>query len=72
MQLMNQCLQTITLINNDVECCVNSAFWTVCWTHLLRAKQTLSDWQIATPFLQLPCEGSHQTIDLKTHVSADW
>ena len=50
MLMMNGRLQTITLINKSVGRYVNSAFWTACWAHLLCAKQSFGEWQMATPF----------------------
>lgn len=62
------CLQTITLANNDVECYVNSAFWSVCWVHLMCKQQTIQAWQkIGAPFTTILWGGANQTIDLKTH-----
>ena len=61
-------LQTITLVNNNVECYINSAFWTVCWAHLLCTQQTITAWQeLNAPFLQMLCISSSQKLDLKHH-----
>ena len=61
-------LQTLTLVNNNVECYINSAFWTVCWAHLLCTQQTLTAWQeLNAPFLQMLCTSSSQKLDLKHH-----
>ena len=65
---LNLCLQTITLINNNVECYINSAFWTVCWAHLLCAQQNIAAWMgMNAPFHQMLCVGTSQKLDLKHH-----
>ncbi len=59
-------LQTIILINNDVACYVNSAFWTLCWAHLLCTHYTPEKWmQMTVPFAKLLQLGPHQRLDLK-------
>ena len=64
----NLCLQTITLVNNNVECYINSAFWTVCWAHLLCTQQSIDDWKgMNAPFQKMLCEGTPQKLDLKHH-----
>ena len=65
---LNLSLQTITLINNNVECYINSAFWTVCWAHLLCTQQTIEAWMgLNAPFHQMLCTGPSQKLDLKHH-----
>ena len=65
---LNLSLQTITLINNNVECYINAAFWTVCWAHLLCAQQTIEAWMgLNAPFRQMLCTGPSQKLDLKHH-----
>ena len=60
--------QTITLVNNNVECYINSAFWTVCWAHLFCTQQSIDDWKgMNAPFHQMLCEGTPQKLDLKHH-----
>ena len=70
---LNRCLQTITLVNNNVECYINSAFWTVCWAHLLCTQQSIADWKgMNAPFHRMLCESTHQKLDLKHHHSMAW
>ena len=70
---LNRCLQTITLVNNNVEGYINSAFWTVCWAHLLCTQQSIADWKgVNAPFYQMLCEGTHQKLDSKHHHSMAW
>ena len=65
---LNLSLQTITLVNNNVECYINSAFWTVCWAHLLCIQQTIAAWKgLNAPFHQMLCTSSSQKLDLKRH-----
>ena len=65
---LNLSLQTITLVNNNVECYINSAFWTVCWAHLLCTQQTIAAWKgLNAPFHQMLCASPSQKLDLKHH-----
>ena len=67
---VNLCLQTITLINQDVACYINSTCWTVCWVHLLCTRQSMMEWlhsgSTCMNFLQ---DGPDQEINLKHHAS---
>ena len=61
-------LQTLTLVNNAVECYINSAFWTVCWAHLLCTHYTKADWMMMTaPFGKLLTKGTTPQLDLRGH-----
>ena len=61
-------LGKMVLTNNNVACYVNSAFWTVCWTHLLCTGMTADDWiQLRAPFAEIILQGSGQPIDLWRH-----
>ena len=67
---LNCCLQTITLVNNNVECYINSAFWTVCWAHLLCTQLGITAWKgMSAPFHQMPSHSTYQKLDLKHHHS---
>ena len=70
---LNCCLQTITLVNNNVERYINSVFWTVCWAHLLCTQQSIANWKdMNAPFYQMLSECTHQKMDLKHHPSMAW
>ncbi len=61
-------LRTMVLTNNSVECYVNFAVWTVCWTHLLCNDMTARDWaHLRVPFSDVVVRGTGQPIDLKHH-----
>ena len=61
-------LHNMVLVNNRVECYVNSAFWTVSWIHLLCNDMTALDWaNLRAPFAEIILQGSGHPIDLKCH-----
>ena len=56
------------MINNGVECCVNSDFWTVCWAHLLCNDLKASGWKLLkAPFYDVILDGATMKLDLKHH-----
>ena len=61
-------LMTMALLNDDVQCFVNTVFLTVCWSHLLCSDFTMSSWGSHTgAIIQLLCTGSTTPLGIRQH-----